>query len=302
MSVSAFLFPGQGSQFVGMGNKLFNESKAAKEIFEAADEALGIGISTICFEGPEEALVQTVNTQPGLLTVEIATYEAWKELKGREVPAPSFTAGHSLGEYSALVAAGALKLADALKVIRVRGLLMGQAGEQNPGGMLAVIGLAREPLEEVCNASGTYIANDNCPGQIVISGGNAELEKAAALAKESGAKMCVPLKVSGAFHSPLMNSACQGLAEAVDDVEIKDAEIPVIGNSTGRPIIKADDIRAELKAQIISPVHWTDTMTYLIGQGVKDFYEIGPGNVLAGLLKRTSKEVKCAAINEETIL
>ena len=319
----AFLFPGQGSQAVGMGADIFEASKSARRVFEAADEALGFSLSNLCFSGPEDILRETINAQPAIVTVSLALLAALQEAYSstpedaiNRVPTPqetfswsspltpSFTAGHSVGEYAALVASGALDMQDAIKLVRERGRLMHHEGTVCPGGMAAVIGMDEEPLQEVCREVSTHpdanahigmgqvaIANYNAPGQIVISGEQSALNAAMELAKARGAKRVIPLAVSGAFHSPVMRPASGGLAGAIATTTVHDAAIPVIGNITAAPLTIADDIRQELAQQIASPVQWIRTIAYLTGAGVTTFIEIGPGQALTGMVKRIAKGV-----------
>ncbi len=324
----AFLFPGQGSQTIGMGADVFAASSAAKQVFEAVDEAIGTSLSSLCFQGPEETLRETINAQPAIVTVSLAILAAFQEalsLSAIHTPswslplAPSYTAGHSVGEYSALVASGALDLKQAALLVRERGRLMHHEGTVCPGGMVAVIGMDEEKLQAVCQeatqqtlqelanehskSTTTHsglghvaIANYNAPGQIVISGEQKALALASELAKARGAKRVIPLAVSGAFHSPVMQPAAQGLAVAVDGAGVHDTTIPVIGNIEGTPLIKAQDIRQELTQQIASSVQWVRTIEYMTNAGVSIFIEIGPGQTLTGMIKRIAKGVTTLTI------
>lgn len=323
----AFLFPGQGSQAVGMGADIFETSNAARRVFQAADEALGFSLSTLSFSGPEETLRETINAQPAIVTVSLALLAALQEALSSSPEGaaprvssaqeafswaspliPSFTAGHSVGEYAALVVSGALALQDAIKLVRERGRLMHHEGTVCPGSMAAVIGMDEEPLQEVCREAtaqasanleaGAHVgkgqvavANYNAPGQIVISGEQSALNAAMKLAKARGAKRVIPLSVSGAFHSPVMQPAATGLAEAIATTTVYDAAIPVIGNITAAPLTSAQEIRQEMAQQIASPVQWTRTINYLTGAGVTAFIEIGPGQALTGMVKRIAKGV-----------
>lgn len=295
MSV-AYIFPGQGSQYIGMGKDLCEQFPAVKEYFEQADSVLGFSLSKICFEGPEEELRQTKNTQPAIFLHSVAL---WNLLKPADA---AMVAGHSLGEYSALVAADAISFADALKLVRLRGELMQNAGEENPGTMAAIVGLDAKTVGEVtCAAYEVGIvqsANFNSPGQVVISGNVAGVRKAMELAKERGAKLAKELVVSGAFHSPLMQSAKDKLKEALDATPIRDAKVPVYANVTAAPVQKADEIRKLLFEQVTSPVRWEETLVNMSTAGATKFVEIGPGKVLQGLVKRTVAAAELAGIDK----
>ena len=286
----AYVFPGQGSQWVGMGHDLYVNLPEAKAVFEEADSILGFALSGLCFEGPEDVLRQTVNAQPAIMTVSVAYLRTNPQLQDR--PQPSFLAGHSLGEYTALVAAGSLSFADALRLARERGRLMQEAGNQTSGGMLAVIGLDEATVLSVCQATGTEIANINCPGQIAISGPSQVLDKAAQLAKEKGAQRVIPLPVSGAFHSRLMQPAADGMAQAVSNLQFQDAVIPIVANTTAQPMTSGKALKAELLSQLCHSVLWQKSVEWMIKEGALEFVEIGPGQVLTGLIKRISKEAK----------
>ena len=284
MNKAAYIFPGQGSQYVGMGKDLYAEFSVAKELFLKADSILAFSLSKICFEGPEEELKQTKNTQPAIFLQSLAV---WNILKPQNA---AMVAGHSLGEYSALVAAGALAFEDGVRLVRLRGELMQKAGEENPGTMAAVVGLDAKIVGEVCCTAWpegiVQAANFNSPGQIVISGSVSGVHKAMELGKQRGAKLVKELVVSGAFHSPLMQSAKDGLKVALDKTEFRDAKIPVYINVTAKPVQKANEIRAMLFEQVTSPVRWEETIVNMSADGASSFIEIGPGKVLQGLVKR----------------
>ncbi len=286
----AFLFPGQGAQTVGMGRALAEAFASARATFEAADRALGFPLSRICWEGPEDELRKTVNAQPALLTHSVAVGRLFEAAGLR----PQWAAGHSLGEYSACVAAGALDFEDAVRLVHRRGALMYQAGLDRPGAMAAILGLARENVESACAeaaAVGVVLAaNLNAPGQVVISGEIAAVERACEIARAKGAKRAIRLEVSGAFHSPLMESAAAGLGAALDAVTIRDARCPVVTNVDAQPARKADAIRAALKAQLLGAVRWEDSMRRMRAEGAEGFVELGTGKVLRGLLRTIDRE------------
>ncbi|MGA2623052.1 MAG: ACP S-malonyltransferase [Bacteroidota bacterium] len=294
MPTTAYLFPGQGSQYVGMGKDLCEQSDAARELFKKADAILGVPLSRICFEGPEEELKQTKNTQPGIFLHSVILT---RMIERSDV---AMVAGHSLGEYSALVFAGALTFEDGLKLVRVRGELMQRAGEEQKGTMAAVVGLLPDILVEICREAGSagivQCANLNSPGQIVISGSVSGVHRAMEIAKSKGAKLVKELVVSGAFHSPLMQSAQKGLHSALGQTAIRDTRIPVYANVTGRPVEKAEEIRRLLEEQLTSPVQWEASIQNMIGDGATNFVEIGPGKVLQGLVKRINNGVNVMGI------
>ena len=290
MAGIAFVFPGQGSQYVGMAKDLYDADPAARELIDRADAVLGFPLSRCCFDGPEDELRQTKNTQPAIFLHSIV---ASRKLTGIR---PAMVAGHSLGEYSALVAAGALDFEDALRLVRLRGELMQRAGETHKGTMAAVVGLAPGVVEEICRTASpegiVQPANFNSPGQIVISGSVAGVRRAMELAKQRGARLAKELVVSGAFHSPLMESARTGLKHALDQTVIRSASIPVYANVTAEPVTLGEEIRSLLVQQLTSPVRWEETVRNMARDGADRFHEIGPGKVLQGLIQRTAPGVQ----------
>ncbi|MBI2917294.1 MAG: ACP S-malonyltransferase [Chloroflexi bacterium] len=280
----AYVFPGQGSQSVGMGRDLLEASPAARAVFQEADDALGFPLSRLCFEGPEGDLKQTVNAQPAIMAVSWACFKAASRQVG--VPAPSLVAGHSLGEYTALVAAGVLDFGQGIRLVRERGRLMQEAGDSNPGGMAALLAVDLPTAEALCRDSGCQIANLNCPGQVVIAGGREALDKARALAQTRGIKRFMPLDVSGAFHTPLMAPAAAGMSLVLEGVAFREPQVPVVANSTGLPLTTGQAVKEELMAQLTHCVQWQSSVEHMAGNGVSTFVEVGPGRVLTGLIKR----------------
>ncbi len=298
MTKTAWVFPGQGSQAVGMGRDLYDNVPSARAIFEQADRALGLPLSRLCFEGPEEELRQTINAQPALVTAACACLEAAREINGDKLTTARYVAGHSLGEYTALAVAGVFDFTTAVRLARERGRLMHEAGQRQPGGMAAIIGLEETKLAEVCRKSGTVMANINCPGQIVISGALENLNRAMELAKAAGASRAIPLQVSGAFHSPLMKSVVEGMSKIIKSMPFKDPTIPVVANMTAEPLTKAEAVKTELINQLTNPVQWQRSIEYMVEQGVDTFIEIGPGKVLTGLIRRINKDVTTRNISD----
>ena len=303
MKVS-YVFPGQGSQFVGMGRDIYISSPAARAVFDEADSVLGFALSDLCFNGPAETLNDTQYSQPALLTVSIAYLEALRERMretGQHIE-PIFMAGHSLGEYTALVAAGSLSFADGLRLVWERGRLMKDAGERNPGGMAAVIGLEHARLLTVVEAASSegvvVIANSNSPIQTVISGEIAALLKAMELAKDEGAARVARLAVSIASHSPLMQQAGEQLNLVLSNIHLTDPIVPLVANITGNFLTTAEDIKRELSQQLCKPVAWMASVRQMIEGGANTFIEVGPGQVLSGLIKRISDDVQILKLED----
>ena len=295
----AYIFPGQGAQYAGMGKDLYENSPAAKRIFDTADGLLGFRLSKLCFEGPVEELTLTKNCQLAVLTTSIAALRTLEE-EGKTVE-PVFAAGLSLGEYSALVAAGAISFEDSLLLVRDRANLMTRSAEKNPGTMLAVIGLDKEIVDVLVKDAGVEIANRNCPGQIVVTGKKEGINKFAKLADEEGAKRVIELVVSGAFHSTLMKEASARLEERLKGAEFRLPRVETLSNVTARPFASVEDIRKNLALQVSSSVLWEDSVRYMVARGVNNFLEIGPGRVLKGLLRKISPSLKVlniAGIND----
>ena len=281
-----------------MGRDVFDGSAAARRVFETADRVFDFSLTSLCFEGPEDALQQTENAQPAIFTTSLACLEAARELGGLPAEPPAFVAGHSLGEYTALVAAGALALEDGLRLVRERGRLMQQAGDRNPGAMAAILGLDEEPLAAICQEAGAEVCNLNAPGQIVIGGTERAVEGAMALALERGASRGVRLKVSGAFHTSLMAPAAEGMRRAVAETPLRDPDVPVIANTTGAPIASAEELREELVLQLRQAVQWQRSMEHMRDQGVGVVIEFGPGRVLTGLARRIDRKIAVRNVSD----
>jgi [acyl-carrier-protein] S-malonyltransferase len=301
MSHTAFLFPGQGSQYVGMGQDLYEAYPEARAIFDQADDILGLALLELCFNGPEERLSDTINTQPAIFATSVALLRA---LTSNKLPVPGFVAGHSLGEYSALLAAGAMDFVSGLQLVRERGRLMKEAGQRSPGGMAAVLGLETEVVDQVCRQAREetggviQVANYNSPGQIVISGDFRTRDVAVELAQAEGAKKVVPLAVSIAAHSPLMRCIADEFRQAVEAVEFRSPAVPVVANVSATPLEGVDAIREELVQQLTSPVRWVESVQYMIGQGVAEFVEIGPKDVLTKLMRRIDRSVQAMSVED----
>ncbi|HJQ70450.1 MAG TPA: ACP S-malonyltransferase [Blastocatellia bacterium] len=295
---TAFVFPGQGSQAAGMGKALAEQIPAARRVFEEADSVLGMRLSSLCFEGPDEELKLTANTQPAILATSIAALRAFEE-RG---PKADFVAGHSLGEYTALVAAGSLKLEDALRVVRKRGLFMQEAVPQGEGAMAALIGGDLDKVNALCHeASALGVcapANINSPGQTVIAGHKSAVEHAVSIAKEKGIRRAVLLAVSAPFHCELMKPAADRLAPVLDEIEFLDLNVPLVTNVDARMTTSGAEARAALIRQVASPVRWSDSVRLLVDQGVTRFVEIGPGKVLSGLIRQIDRD--CDILNVDS--
>lgn len=293
-----FLFPGQGSQYVGMGRDLYDAIPAGRRVLESVDRILDLPLTRIMFEGPEETLRETRNAQPAILAHSFAIWEALRETGHLPGEGAHVAAGHSLGEYSAYVVAGTFLFEDALRIVRLRGELMYESGLQRPGTMAAILGSSEEIVRQVCAATEGVVvpANFNSPSQIVISGEHEAVAVAGEELAGRGAKRVVPLEVSGAFHSPLMESAAAGLAAALADVEIRDAAFPVYANASAEPVVAAAAIRDSLVQQLLNPVLWEPTVRRLADLETDEFLEIGPGKVLKGLLRATDRRLVCRAL------
>ena len=293
---TAFLFPGQGAQAVGMGSDAWHGSPAARAVFDEADSVLSTPLSRLILEGPTEELVRSHNAQPAILCVSIAMLRAAEERLGTEMPRPSFTAGHSVGEYAALVAAGALSLSEALRLVRTRGELMQTACDAIPSGMAALIGLTLEPARHACEGTGAQVANVNSAEQIVLGGPNDSLERAIANAKEAGARRAIPLEVAGAFHTEVMRPAQEAMAVVLAEAALDTSRVPVVANTTALPVESAEEVRAELASQLCGCVYWQQSMELMAARGVDRFIEFGPGKVLTGLSKRIAPDAAALAV------
>jgi len=306
----AYVFPGQGAQYAGMGKDLYDNYKIAKEVFEQANRVLGFDIAKLCFEGPTEELTKTENCQPAILTVSIAAFKVFRQHNKKFKPGVAL--GLSLGEYSALVASGAVAFGDAVKLVRSRGQFMEEAARQFPGKMASIIGLPVETVKKISEEAGCEIANLNCPNQVVVSGSNESIEKAADISKQKGATKVILLKVSGAFHSSLMGQAGQALKEEISKIHFFEPEIPVISNVNAAPETKPDQIVENLIDQMSCSTRLEESIRYVASKKIKNFFEIGPGKVLKGLIKRidpnlsvhnieTSEDIKNLSLNAQDV-
>lgn len=294
---SAWIFPGQGSQFVGMARDLDKKYSSAHLVLEAADSVLGFSLSKLMFEGPEDELTDTINAQPALLAHSIAALAALQQAANNSLPEPAYTTGHSMGEYSALVASGALDFADGIKLVRARGQAMKRAGTERPGAMAAILGLDDEKIQTVCAEAGAVqVANYNAPGQIVISGEKEAIERAVEGAKKAGAKRAIVLAVSIAAHSELMRPAIDEFRAAVEMTPLRAPRFPVISNVTAQPMTQPDELRAEMLGQLTRSVQWVKSVEWMEAQGVNEFLELGAKDVLAGLNKRIAKSASTKPI------
>ncbi len=294
----AYVFPGQGSQAVGMGSELFESSPAAREVFEEADESLGYHLSDLIFNGPALELQNTANSQPAIMTVSIACLKAWEEEGGPASGKPNLVAGHSLGEYTALVVADVVKFGEAVKLVHERGRLMQEAAVDRPGGMAAIIGLDEFGLEQVCSETGVELANINADDQIVISGDKIAVARAMDLASARGARRAIPLAVSGAFHSSRMRGAEIGLTQAVANLDFHDPQFPIIANSDSTPLTTGEAVKEELIQGLCRCVQWKNSVKYMVDSGVSQFVEFGPGGVLSSLIKRIDRGVEAVTLSD----
>ena len=296
VSNTAFIFPGQGSQKVGMGRDLLDFPVSAN-VFKRVDDALGRKLSDIIFNGPDDELMLTRNAQPAIMTVSIACYEALKEKSGDLFPVPQYVAGHSLGEYTSLYVSGVLDLEETAKLVSLRGELMQDACDQNPGTMAALIGLDEKAVYEISRQTGTYVSNINTDLQTVISGDKAAIISAIDLATSRGAKRAIPLKVAGAFHSDLMRPAADKLENYINDLKFSNPKIPIIANCSAKPLTKTSDIKQELIRQICNCVDWNKSVKYMINSGVDSFIEYGHGGVLGNMIKRIDSESNITSVD-----
>ena len=293
-----YVFPGQGSQSVGMGLELCNASQAAREVFQEADDSLGFPLSLLIFHGPAEALQDTINSQPAIMTVSIAAWKAWQEAVGRDAPRPVAVAGHSLGEYTSMVVAEVMDFSQGVRLVRERGRLMQEVSRSQPGAMAAILGLDEFVLEYICAETGVELANVNSEDQIVISGDKRAIARAIDWALIRGAKRAIPLPVSGPFHSSLMHQAQHGLAEAIAELDFHDPQIPIVANSTALSMTTSAQVQEEVIAGLCRCVRWKSSVEYMVASGVSRFVEFGPGRVLSSLIKRIDRGVEAITISD----
>ncbi len=296
----AIVFPGQGSQKVGMGKQLRYSNPSAAGVYEFADVALGVPLSDLCFSGPEDTLTHTANAQPAILTTSLAILAA-AIVTGNLTSSPAYVAGHSLGQYTALVAAGSIAPDEALRLVSQRGRLMAEAGAVRRGTLAAIVGMDAETVEDICRQSGAEVANYNAPGQTVIGGEPGTVERACLLAKERGGRG-IPVNVSGAFHTSLMSSAAEEFGPKIEGAHISDPAIAVVGNVSAHPLLTAEDVRADLMCQVVSPVRWYQSMNMLEDAGVTKVIEIGPGRILTAQLKRSNPGLEVVSLDEDAVL
>lgn len=298
MANTAYVFPGQGSQSVGMGADLFESGRAARETFEEADDSLGFPLSRLIFEGPASELQNTANSQPAIMTVSVAAWRTWQEMRGPQATIAKAVAGHSLGEYTSLVAADVIGFSDAVRLVRKRGELMNQAAVNRPGAMAAILGLNEFAFAQICDETGVELANINTDDQIVISGDKIAVARAMDLASARGARKTIPLPVSGAFHSSLMSEAESGLADAINSLNFNEPKMPVVGNCDSKPLTTSSEIRCELINGLCQCVQWKDSVRQIVDSGVTQFLEFGVGGVLAGLIRRIDRGVKVTTVSD----
>ena len=298
MADRAYVFPGQGSQSVGMGADLFESARVARETFEEADDSLGFPLSRLIFEGPAEELQNTANSQPAIMTVSVAAWRTWQEMGSPQATIAKAVAGHSLGEYTSLVAADVIEFSDAVRLVRKRGELMNQAAVNRPGAMAAILGLNELAFAQICDETGVELANINTDDQIVISGDKIAVARAMDLASARGARKTIPLPVSGAFHSSLMSEAESGLADAINALKFNEPKMPVVGNCDSKPLTTSSEIRCELVNGLCQCVQWKDSVRQIVDSGVTQFIEFGFGGVLAGLIKRIDRGVKVTTVSD----
>ena len=294
----AYVFPGQGSQTVGMGLELYDNYQAARDVFDEADESLGFSLSDLMFRGPARQLQETINSQPGIMTVSIACLKTWEEIQGPAARDPVLVAGHSLGEYTSMVVAGVVSFSDAVQLVRERGRLMQDASVNRPGGMAAIIGLDELALEHICAETGVELANINADDQIVISGDKVAVAQAMDLSSARGARRTIPLPVSGAFHSSRMAGAEAGLSEAINALHFNDPKFPIIANSNSAALTTADEVKQELVQGLCQCVQWKSSVRYMVDSGVSRFVEFGPAGVLSSLIKRIDRNVQAVTLSD----